>query len=66
MNHLAEELRALSEKELRDQLEAARREMFNLRFQNSTNQAGNTSEIGKVRHKIARMLTILSEQGASV
>lgn len=66
MNNLAEELRALSEKELRDQLEAARREMFHLRFQIATNQATNSSEIGKVRHKIARMLTILSEQGARV
>lgn len=66
MNQKAEELRALSEKDLRDQLEAARRELFNLRFQVATHQTANSAELVKVRRKIARMLTVLREQGAAV
>ncbi len=62
MNYKAEELRGLSDKDIHDELSAAHRELFNLRFQVSTHQAANTADLGKVRRKIARILTILRER----
>ena len=58
----AEEIRALSPEELEKQLEEAHRELFNLRFRLATRQLVNTSEIRKVKKKIARMETIKRER----
>ena len=44
-NKFVEELKAKSAKELNDELVAAKKELFNLRFQNATNQLDNTSRI---------------------
>ena len=41
--------------ELNDELVAAKKELFNLRFQNATNQLDNTSRIKEVRRNIARI-----------
>ena len=57
-----EDLRAKSATELEDELVAAKKELFNLRFQNATNQLDNTSRIKEVRKNIARIQTVLSEQ----
>ena len=50
-----EDLRAKSAAELEDELVAAKKELFNLRFQNATNQLDNTSRIKEVRRNIARI-----------
>ena len=43
-------------------LVAAKKELFNLRFQNATNQLENTSRIKEVRKNIARIQTVITEQ----
>lgn len=48
--------------ELREQLEKDRQELFNLRFQASSQQLENPRRIREVRKNIARILTILSEK----
>lgn len=57
-----EELRAQSVEELNNQLVAAKKELFNLRFQNATNQLENTGRIKEVRRNIARIQTIITEK----
>ena len=48
--------------ELNDELVAAKKELFNLRFQNATNQLDNTSRIKEVRRNIARIQTAMSNE----
>ena len=55
-----EELRTNSAEELNEKLVAAKKELFNLRFQNATNQLDNTSRIKEVRRNIARIQTVIS------
>ena len=57
-----EDLRSKSAAESNDELVAAKKELFNLRFQNATNQLDNTSRIKEVRRNIARIQTVISEQ----
>jgi large subunit ribosomal protein L29 len=57
-----EDLRAKSATELEDELVAAKKELFNLRFQNATNQLDNTSRIKEVRKNIARIQTLIVEK----
>jgi large subunit ribosomal protein L29 len=57
-----EELRAKSAAELQDELVAAKKELFNLRFQNATSQLDNTSRIREVRRNIARIQTVITEK----
>ena len=57
-----EDLRAKSAAELEDELVAAKKEHFNLRFQNATNQLDNTSRIKEVRKNIARIQTLIVEK----
>ena len=47
--------------ELNDELAAAKKELFNLRFQNATNQLDNTSRIKEVRRNIARIQTVMAQ-----
>ena len=61
-NKFVEELKAKSAKELNDELVAAKKELFNLRFQNATNQLDNTSRIKDVRKNIARIQTVITEK----
>ena len=58
----AEEIRAINPEELTKQLEAAHRELFDLRFRAATKQLANHREIPRVRRKIARMKTIIAER----
>ena len=60
-----EDLRAKSIAELNEELVAARKELFNLRFQNATNQLDNTSRIKEVRRNIARIQGIIAEQNSA-
>ncbi len=61
INKYVEELKAKSATELNQELVAAKKELFNLRFQNATNQLDNTSRIKEVRKNIARIQTVISE-----
>ncbi len=54
-------LRTKSVQELNEELVAAKKELFNLRFQNATNQLDNSSKIRDARRNIARIQTVLSE-----
>ena len=58
----SENLKAKSAAELNEELVAAKKELFNLRFQNATNQLDNTSRIKEVRKNIARIQTIITEK----
>ncbi len=57
-----EEIRAISPGELVKQLEAAHQELFNLRFHLATKQLVNHREIPRVKKKIARLKTIITER----
>ena len=61
-NKYVEELRAKTAAELNTELVAAKKELFNLRFQNATNQLDNTSRIKEVRRNIARIQTVIAEK----
>ena len=60
-----EDLRAKSIAELNEELVASKKELFNLRFQNATNQLDNTSRIKEVRRNIARIQGIIAEQNSA-
>ena len=62
INKYVEDLKAKSAAELNDELVAAKKELFNLRFQNATNQLDNTSRIKEVRKNIARIQTVITEK----
>ena len=55
INKYVEDLKAKTSAELNEELVAAKKELFNLRFQNATNQLDNTSRIKEVRRNIARI-----------
>ena len=61
-NKFVEELMNKSANELNEELVAAKKELFNLRFQNATNQLDNTSRIKEVRKNIARIQTVITEK----
>lgn len=56
------ELKSKSADELKNDLVSAKKELFNLRFQNATNQLDNTARIKEVRKNIARIQTIMTQQ----
>ena len=60
-----EDLRTKSIAELNEELVAAKKELFNLRFQNAINQLDNTSRIKEVRRNIARIQGIIAEQNSA-
>ena len=62
INKFVEDLKTKSAAELNDELVAAKKELFNLRFQNATNQLDNTSRIKEVRKNIARIQTVIAEK----
>ena len=61
-NKFVEELKNKSVEELNQELVAAKKELFNLRFQNATNQLDNTARITEVRKNIARIQTVITEK----
>ena len=56
------ELNSKSVDELQNDLVAAKKELFNLRFQNATNQLDNTSRVKDVRKNIARIQTVIAQK----
>ena len=61
-NTFVKDLNTKSAAELNDELVAAKKELFNLRFQNATNQLDNTSRIKEVRKNIARIQTVIAQK----
>ena len=57
-----EELKTKSVDELNLDLVDAEKELFNIKFQNATNQLENTSRIKEVRRNIARIQTVIAEK----
>ena len=62
INTFVNELKGKSVEELNQELVAAKKELFNLRFQNATNQLDNTSRIKEVRRNIARIQSVITEK----
>ena len=61
-NKFVEGLKGKTAAELQEELVSAKKELFNLRFQNATNQLDNTSRIKEVRKNIARIQTVITEK----
>ena len=61
----AQELRDKTPDQLRDELASLKKEAFNLRFQQATNQLENTARMRTVRRQVARVKTILNEKAAA-
>ena len=61
-NKYVEDLQAKSVNELSEDLVAAKKELFNLRFQNATNQLDNTARSKEVRRNIARIQTVMTQK----
>ena len=57
-----EDLQAKTTEELSQELVSAKKELFNLRFQNATNQLQNTARIAEVRKNIARIQTVMTSK----
>ena len=57
-----DELMAKDIKALNEDLVTAKKELFNLRFQNATNQLDNTARISEVRKNIARIQTVITQK----
>ena len=62
MKDYREDLQAKTTEELQAALVDAKKELFNLRFQNATNQLDNTSRIKDVRRNIARIQTVITQK----
>ncbi len=56
------EIRDKSTEDLNNELVSAKKELFNLRFQNATNQLNNTARIKEVRKNIARIQTVITQK----
>jgi large subunit ribosomal protein L29 len=62
----AEELRDMTEADLRDHLHTARRELFGLRFQHATGELDDTASLRKAKQELARALTVVNERGIEI
>ena len=62
----AEEMRDLTESELREHVQTARRELFGLRFQHATGELDNTGGLKTAKREIARALTVARERGIEI
>ena len=63
-SEFVKELKSQSVADLKAQLVDAKKELFNLRFQNATNQLDNTARIKEVRKNIARIQTVITEKAS--
>jgi large subunit ribosomal protein L29 len=61
----ADELRGKTPDQLRDSLVALKKEAFNLRFQQATNQLENTARMRAVKRDVARIMTVLNQKAAA-
>lgn len=58
-------INAMTSEELSKELVDAKKELFNLKFQNATNQLDNTGRIKEARKNIARIMTIIEQRKAA-
>jgi large subunit ribosomal protein L29 len=58
----AGELRDMSDRDLYEHLQTARRELFGLRFQHATGELDNTAGLKQAKREIARALTVVRER----
>ena len=58
-NEYLNDLNKMTADQLKEELVSAKKELFNLRFQNATNQLSNTARITEVRRNIARIQTLI-------
>jgi len=56
------EMRELTDAELAKKLDDSKDELFRLRFQMATGQLDNPMKLKEVRHKMARVKTIMRER----
>ena len=63
-NKYVKDLQAKTTAELNTELVAAKKELFNLRFQNATYQLENTGRIKEVRKNIARIQTVIAQKAS--
>ena len=59
----ASEIRELTTAQMQEKEKQYKEELFNLRFQQATGQLENTARLNKVRKNIARIKTVLQQQG---
>ena len=59
-----EELKTISVADIKAKLVDAKKELYNLRFKNTTNQLDNTARIKEVRKNIARIQTVITEKAS--
>ena len=64
-NEYLEDLRKKTNEELSEELVAAKKELFNLRFQKAKTQLENTGRISVVKKNIARIQTVIVEKKAN-
>ena len=57
-----DDIRGMTDQELKEDLSATQRGLMNLRFRVATMQEANVHEIRKARKRIARMNTVLRER----
>jgi large subunit ribosomal protein L29 len=62
----AEDLRDMTESDLREHVRTARRELFGLRFQHATGELDNTAGLKTAKKEIARALTVARERGIEI
>ncbi|CAM5768888.1 50S ribosomal protein L29 [Labrys miyagiensis] len=60
-----QDVKALSEDQLADELAKQKKSQFNMRFQKATGQLNNTAEVRTVRRTIARIKTVQSQKAAT-
>ncbi len=60
------DLRDLTDGELREHVQTARRDLFGLRFQHATGELDNTAGLSRAKREVARALTVARERGIEV
>ena len=60
-----EEIRALDDTQLAQELEDAHRELFNLRFRHASRQLEDPNQLRSMRKTIARIKTIMRERNTA-
>jgi large subunit ribosomal protein L29 len=56
------DIRDMTDSELREHIQTARRELFGLRFQHATSELDNTASLKRAKREVARALTIARER----
>ena len=57
-----DDIRALTDEELDEEIDSTYRELMNLRFRVATMQLANVNEIKRTRRRIARIKTVVRER----